>query len=74
MQLLMNYKQLTNTNFFKNGGLKIYTNLDMKATIMDDSIKNFKETADLQVATIAMVPNSGKIIALAGGTDYQKSI
>ncbi len=62
-------------SFLKTGGLKIYTNLDMKAqTIMDDSIKkNFKETADLQVATIAMVPNSGKIIALAGGTDYSKS-
>lgn len=62
-------------SFLKTGGLKIYTNLDMKAqTILDDSIKkNLKDDPELQVATVAMEPKTGKVLALAGGTDYSKS-
>ncbi len=62
------------TSFLKTGGLKIYTNLDIKAqTIMDNSIKENFNDNDLQVASVALEPNTGKIIALAGGTDYSKS-
>ena len=63
------------TSFLKTGGLKIYTNLDINAqTIMDKSIKdNLGTDTELQVATVAMDPNTGKIIALAGGKDYSVS-
>ncbi len=63
------------SSFLKTDGLKIYTNLDLKAqTIMDESIKkNMEEANDLQVASIAINPNNGKVLALAGGVDYGKS-
>ena len=62
-------------SFLKTGGLKIYTNLDIKAqTIMDDSIKkNMKDAKDLQIASVAMKPETGQVLALAGGVDYSKS-
>ncbi|MDD2180808.1 MAG: transglycosylase domain-containing protein [Bacilli bacterium] len=62
-------------SFLKTGGLKIYTNLDVKAQkIMDDSIKkNMPKSPDLQIASIAMEPITGKVLALAGGVDYSKS-
>lgn len=62
-------------SFLTTGGLKIYTNLDMDAQkIMEDSINNnMKDNIELQVATVAMDPKTGKIIALAGGRDYNKS-
>ena len=62
-------------SFLSTGGLKIYTNLDMDTQkIMEESINNnMKDNNDLQVASVAMEPNSGKIIALTGGRDYNKS-
>lgn len=62
-------------SFIETGGLKIYTNLDSKAqTIMDDSIKNnMSEVPNLQIASVAMDPITGKVLALAGGVDYSKS-
>ena len=62
-------------SFLKTGGLKIYTNLDIKAqTIMDGSIKkNMKDAKDLQIASVAMKPETGQVLALAGGVDYSKS-
>lgn len=63
------------TSFLKTGGLKIYTNLDMKAQVLvDESVKkNLAEHPDLQVAVVVMNPNNGKILALAGGRDYYTS-
>ncbi len=56
-------------------GLKIYTNLDMKA--QQNLEKNIKETlpneSELETAVVMMNPNTGGIIALAGGRDYNKS-
>lgn len=62
-------------SFLTTGGLKIYTNLDMHAQkIMEDSINtNMKDNEELEVASVAMEPETGKIIALAGGRDYNKS-
>ncbi len=62
-------------SFLTTGGLKIYTNLDMEAQkIIEESINNnMKDNEELEVATVAMEPESGKIIALAGGRDYNKS-
>ncbi len=63
------------TSFLKTGGLKIYTNLDLNAQkILDGSIsKNFESKPELQVASVMMDPNTGKILAIAGGRDYSKS-
>ncbi len=63
------------TSFLETGGLKIYTNLDMNAQkILDESIaKNLENKPDLQVASVMMDPNTGKILAIAGGRDYNKS-
>lgn len=63
------------SSFLKTGGLKIYTNLDLKAqTVLEQSIKrNMVQNPELQVASIVMEPNTGNIIALAGGTDYSKT-
>lgn len=62
-------------SYLETGGIKIYTNLDMNAQkILEDSITNNLNTdKDLQVASVMMEPNTGKIIALVGGRDYNKS-
>lgn len=56
-------------------GLKIYTNLDLKA--QENLEKNIKESipeeSDIQTAAVMMNPNTGGIIALVGGRDYNKS-
>ena len=73
-------KELKNINsiplsYSDSKGLKIYTNLDMKA--QQNLEKNIKETlpdeSKLETAVVMMNPNTGAIIALAGGRDYNKS-
>ena len=61
--------------FLETGGLKIYTYLDMNAqTILDNSIKkNMKDEDELQLASIVMDPQTGHILALAGGKNYATS-
>lgn len=63
------------TSFLKTGGLKIYTNLDLEIqTSMEESIKkNLDYNQELEVASVVMNPNNGKILAIAGGRDYSKS-
>lgn len=62
-------------SFLKTGGLRIYTNLDLNAqTIMEENIKKYMpDDTELQIASVMIEPESGKVIALAGGTDYSKS-
>ncbi len=62
-------------SLLETGGIKIYTNLDMKAqSVLENSIKNnLTEDTELQVASVMMDPNNGNIIALVGGKDYNKS-
>ena len=61
-------------NFIKTGGLKIYTNLDQEAQkIMENSINEYIDDEELEVASTMVKPSSGKIIALVGGKDYSKS-
>lgn len=62
-------------SFIESGGLKVYTNLDMKAqTALENSINNnLKENPEIEVASVIMDPTTGKIIALTGGQDYNKS-
>ena len=62
-------------SYLSTGGIKIYTNLDMNAqTILENSIKtNLDTDKNLQVASVMMDPQTGKILAIAGGKDYNES-
>ena len=56
-------------------GIRIYTNLDFSAQKnLEDSINNSINDNDLiQVSSVMMNPETGGIIALIGGRDYEKS-
>ena len=55
------------------GGIKIYTTLDKVAQAELENNINNKKWGELQVSSILMNPNDGGILALVGGTDYNKS-
>ncbi len=56
------------------GGLKIYTNLDLKLQLeLEKYIDQYITDDKLQIASIVADPNDGKVLALIGGTDYSKS-
>lgn len=63
------------STYLESGGLKIYTNLDLEAqTALEDSInKIITNNDELQVNSVMIDPNDGKVIALIGGRDYNKS-
>lgn len=71
---LKNIKDIP-SSYIDSKGLKIYTNLDMNA--QKNLEKNIKEQipneSALQVSSVMMEPNTGKIIALVGGKDYSLS-
>lgn len=70
------YKELEDLGISKDvletGALKIYTNLDIeKQTSLEKNILNtVKDDDELQVASIIVDPDTGKIEALTGGIDY----
>jgi len=61
-------------SFLDTGGLKIYTNLDTEAqrTLEESANKNITNN-DIQLAGVIMDPKTGKVLALTGGRDYNKS-
>ncbi len=62
------------SSLIESGGLKIYTNLDMKAQeALNNSVKTYIGNDEMQVASIVVDPNTGGVIALTGGKDYAKS-
>lgn len=62
------------SSFLETGGLKIYTNLDIKAQkILEESYNKNIGNKDIEIAGVVMEPGTGKIIALSGGRDYDKS-
>ena len=63
------------SSYIDNKGLKIYTNLDMRAQRnLESNIKEqIPDETSLQVSSIMMDPNNGKIIALVGGRNYSTS-
>ena len=63
------------SNYSKINGLKIYTTLDYNAqSILEKNIKeSFPSESTLEVASVIMNPNTGGIIALIGGRDFNKS-
>ena len=62
-------------DYIENNSIKIYTNLDLEAqTKLDDAIKNnIKNNETIELASVMIENKSGNIIALAGGSDYEKS-
>ena len=73
------YKELENLGINKNiletGGLKVHTNLDIdKQTILEKNIlKTIGDDNELQVASVIVDPDTGKIEALTGGVNYETS-
>ena len=63
------------SNYLENNSLKIYTNLDLNAQqVLENSIKNnIEESSNLETSNVLIENNTGKIIALSGGKDYEKS-
>ena len=61
--------------FLEAGALKIYTNLDLnlQTTLENNIDKNLSKLEDLQVASVAIEPKTGKVLALVGGKNYYKS-
>lgn len=56
-------------------GLKIYTNFDMNAQRnLEEKIKEtIPDTSEVETSAVMMNPNTGGVIALVGGRDYNKS-
>lgn len=63
------------SSFITTKGLKIYTNLDLKAQLLieENMNKYLNEENPIQMSAIMVNPNNGEIIALTGGRDYFKS-
>ena len=63
------------SSLIDTGGLKIYTNLNMDAQRkLEESVNNnLTKDDDIQTAAVMMNPNNGKVIAIMGGRDYEKS-
>lgn len=59
----------------ESGGLKIYTSMDVKAqNALENNTKNvIDEKTEIQTSSMMMDPNTGAIIALVGGRDYNTS-
>lgn len=59
----------------EKGGLKIYTNLDMKKqTLLEENILTYmNEEDDLQISSVIINPQTGAVEALTGGMNYAKS-
>jgi len=73
---LIKNKYNIDPELFYNGGLKIYTTLDvdMQKKAEAAMAKHLpKDNQELQAALVAMDPQTGEIKALVGGRDYQKS-
>ena len=62
-------------SYLQNGGIKIYTNLNMTAqTSLENGInKEITDNDNIEVSGIMINPNDGGVIGLVGGRDYNKS-
>lgn len=63
------------SNYSDVGGLKIYTNFNYEAQkILENNVHNtFPDESTLQTASVIMNPETGGIMALVGGRDYNVS-
>ena len=62
-------------DYLENNSIKIYTNLDLNAqSILDKAVENnMDNNNELQTSSVMIENKTGKIIALVGGKDYEKS-
>ena len=62
-------------DYLEKDSLKIYTNLDIKAQeeLEKAVTDNMNDNNDIQVSSVMIENDTGKIIALVGGKDYEKS-
>ena len=62
-------------SLLETGGLKIYTTLDKDAQkyLENATNKYINKDSELQSSSIMMDPNTGEVLALMGGVDYNKS-
>jgi 1A family penicillin-binding protein len=60
---------------FDEGGLKIYTTLDLKAQHIADEVvaKWLKDRGDLQAALVSIDPRNGYVKAMVGGKNYAEN-
>lgn len=71
--------ELKNINTIPNsllttGGLKIYTNLDNDAQLsLENAIKTNVNEQDMQASSILMNPDTGQVLGLVGGKNYDES-
>ncbi len=57
-----------------NNGIKIYTNLDKDVQkLLETNIENEMSNTSMEVASVVIKPNSGRVVALVGGRDYSIS-
>lgn len=62
------------SSFEKTGGLKIYTNFDLNSQkLLENSYNKNITNKNIELAGVIMEPKSGKILALTGGRDFDKS-
>lgn len=63
------------TSLIETGGLKIYTTMETSAQeSLEKAFQNhINENIEMQNAAIIMNPNNGRVLALIGGNDYNKS-
>ncbi len=62
------------TDLTEISGLKIYTNLNKNTQkLLEDNINNEMNDTTMQVASVVIKPQTGKVVALVGGKDYNES-
>lgn len=63
------------SSIIETGGLKIYTTLDIEAQEdLENAVYSYiDDETELQTAAIMMDPNTGGVMALIGGNNYNKS-
>ena len=74
--VLKELKNISNINsYLQQGGVKIYTNLDLEAqNSLENSINEIiTDNEEIQVSSIMINPQNGAVIGLIGGRDYNKS-
>ena len=74
LQELNTLKQIS-PSMIKTSGLKIFTNLDIEIQSKAEQIikEEMNSEDDLQTAVLVVNPKNGKVLALIGGTNYNKS-
>ena len=70
---LKSLKEIPET-FLETGGLKVYTSLDLELQQeLENIVKDTMPDSELETASVMMDPNTGAVLALVGGKDYNKS-